>query len=635
MAYVRPIVMVYQEYASQSGTAQTSTLNPCIVGPCYQVMDESLNTEADMMKAFLANYTTSGVTDMEVPHRIAGAELDPESVKIRITQPFVDMKGSTIEVASGSLNEVTFTAPTFPTGIVVGDFMTLKTATGDVLADKFAVIKVESDTFKIGLSRVLATGTVKTATWLRAVPEFTLTSEDTAVTVTASTGLVSVNGVSVSLGEDSKTLHSAVLFCGYRALRQDVTGFISMGSIDEIETKLGSIVPENPLAYGASIALANTYTSVFTVGVPSDNLAGYTSAKDILEGLSNVYAIVPLTQDAGILAMFSVHAKSMSMPDQGKWRIVFGSTLLPNVVTLSSGTCVIKEDTSEALKVVHCTTATFLSDNLKAGDTFDLTQANGEILKHVVSSIVSEDMLILSAPVVGIIAGTGRYAFKVTRTADKELQSLDIAKTSRSYMSSRFINIWPDQCIIDKEIHPGYYTGCAIAGMVAGLPSQQGFTRIGMGGISGVRHSTDYFNSAQLDNIADGGTMVVTQLSPASPPTIRHQLTTDSSTYEMRELSFVKNFDFVSYICKDVLDNFIGLYNITPSTMAILETVITAAMESLKLASVAKIGSPILDYTKPTVTQSSVERSRVEIYCNVEFPYALNTIGMHIVSTDL
>ena len=39
MAYQRPIVMVFQEYAKLSVPTQTTTLYPCIVGPCFHIID--------------------------------------------------------------------------------------------------------------------------------------------------------------------------------------------------------------------------------------------------------------------------------------------------------------------------------------------------------------------------------------------------------------------------------------------------------------------------------------------------------------------------------------------------------------------------------------------------------------------
>jgi hypothetical protein len=207
-----------------------------------------------------------------------------------------------------------------------------------------------------------------------------------------------------------------------------------------------------------------------------------------------------------------------------------------------------------------------------------------------------------------------------------------VAAASASFGSSRFIHVWPDVCVIDDVELPGYYLACSVAGMTAGLPSHQGFTRISIAGIAGLKHSNDYFNQAQLDAIADGGTFIFQQANASSAPYVRHQLTTDMSTIEFRELSFVKNFDYVSYLMKDVMDQFLGKYNINTSTLALLETAASSVLESLKLYNLPKIGSPVLGYSIDSVAQHSTIRDRVEMYVGVDFPYVLNTIGLHLVS---
>jgi len=636
MAYIRPIVQVYQEYETLSSSAQSAALNACIVGPCYQVMNEALNTVKELELSFLGNYTPAGITATPVPNLYAGAVLDALSVKVRFTEAYASMEASSKVVTTITGNMLTFVVLTYPTGIAIGDFVTVKAGDGTVLADKFAVINVDAPAFKVYLNRTVTSGTSPVAHWLQAVPEFTLTDESAAVTVTPTTGTVAVSAVPVMIKAVSKSLFEAKVYCGYKALRQDVTGFLAMASVDEIETKLGSIIPENPLAYGAMIALANTTTSIYTIGVPTADTTGYTAAKDVLENIADAYSIVPLTQDIGIQGIFKGHAATMSSPDKSKWRIVFGNSPLPDKVVLASGKCVVKEDTNDDTKIVFSSGANFSTLDVNPGDLITFTSTGGVIVTTaVVGSVVSEDTLITAEVITGVTVDSVQYAFSVSRVADKQLQSLDIAHTSSAWNSSRFYNVWPDVCIIDGVTQPGYYICCALAGMTAGLPSQQGYTRISIGAISGVRHSSDYFNASQLDIIAGGGTMVLMQENPTAAPYVRHQLSTDQSTYEMGELSFVKNFDYVSYACKATLDNFIGQYNVTPSTLGILETSLVGTLEYLKTASVAKIGAPILNYNQPVIAQSATTPSSVSIYVQVSFPYALNMIGLHLVSSTL
>jgi hypothetical protein len=599
-------------------------------------MDESSNLEEDLINSFFGTATSSGIAEKTVPNLFPGATLDCDSVKLRFTEAYVDMGSGAIDVEAVSNNEVIFTISTYPTGVSIGDYLTVKDD-GDVVADKYLVAGVNDETYTVSLNKVITLGDVTTPTahWLRNIPEFTLTGEDSGITVSDTVYTVAIGSVSVDVDAVSKPLFHATVNCGYRALRRDVDSIKTVDSLEAAEALIGKAIPENPLAYGVMITLANTNNTVYFTGIDTDDLAGYTGAKDRIETAEDIYSVVPLTQEAGVLSMFKTHVEAMSQPDVGKWRITFGTSALPEEVTVELGKTLVTADNSSDLKVLYSLDSEFLTKGVNQGDTVLLTIDNGSQVEYTVSSVVTEDLLTVSEAISGVTEATVEYDFVITRVSDKTLQAEEIAATSQTYGSSRFFHVWPDIAVIDGVEYPGYYTCCALAGMVSGLPSQQGFTRISIAGISGVKNSSDYFNATQLDKIADGGTCILMQLSESSPPYIRHQLSTDTSTYEYRELSFTKNFDYVSYICKDTLDGFIGQYNVTSSSLAILQTVLTAALESLKLSTVSKIGAPVIDYRVNSITQSETEKSRVEIYIDVEFPYALNTIGLHIVSSSL
>jgi len=64
MAYIRPIVLVYQEYANLSTPTTTADLPACIVGPCYHIIDETDNEEL----SFIGNYAATGVHAQSFPN---------------------------------------------------------------------------------------------------------------------------------------------------------------------------------------------------------------------------------------------------------------------------------------------------------------------------------------------------------------------------------------------------------------------------------------------------------------------------------------------------------------------------------------------------------------------------------------
>ena len=249
--------------------------------------------------------------------------------------------------------------------------------------------------------------------------------------------------------------------------------------------------------------------------------------------------------------------------------------------------------------------------------------------------LAAEDILTItpSSPFADELVADGvEVSFTVTHTMDKSEQASAIAAVSQSYGSSRFVHVWPDICVIDERELPGYYLACAVAGGIAGLPSHYGFTNLSMSGIGGVKHSNDYFSQDQLNTIAGGGTFIFVQETAESAPYVRHQLTTDMSTVEFQELSFVKNYDYVSYICRDVLRPYIGTWNVTSAALSAISTSLSAALESLKLNVQAQIGAPIVDYAIRSIGYLEDNRTRVEAYVDVTFPYPLNTIGLHLVS---
>ena len=279
-------------------------------------------------------------------------------------------------------------------------------------------------------------------------------------------------------------------------------------------------------------------------------------------------------------------------------------------------------------------TANFITQKVSTADKVRFTYGNGSTAEFVIVEVTAEEQLIFekinSTDADPQIAAGVSYT--VVTELDRQAQAEAISAVSASFGSSRCVHVWPDQYILEDQVLPGYYIAAIIAGMVGGLPSQRGLTRIGVPSIDKLTHSSGYFTDAQLDVIADGGTFILTQEASAASPVVRHQLTTDRSTVEFQELSFVKNFDYVSDICQDVLDNYLGQYNITNETLGLLDTAIRSTLESLKLARLPKLGAPVLGYSIGSIAQSDVSRDRVEMYAEVDFPYPLNTIGLHLIS---
>ena len=636
MAYIRPLVMVFQEYAKLSISTPSSSLNPCVVGPCFHLVDPY----EDEILAFAGDLDDQGMFNAYVPNNYAGAEILPETVRFRIKDMVVDMQATPYISNGVALNKISFADAAAMPPAQVGDYLTIyegdAATEGTLLREDVRVTSIDAENFTVSINAALNSSAVSFRVHVaRDAGEMELTAEDTAVSLDAGDELFSISPLTISVDGATRSVIRAKVYVGYKSLRKDLTSVKTLYSVDEIEGVLGRVTPDNPLAMAVAITLANTNTLVKCIGVTSDDVVGYVAAKDQLENAEDIYSVVPLSQRSDILAIFKAHAEQMSLPENGKWRVCIGSTPMMTTYMRQDGIGTLTNNDDGIPVIIQDENAAFMSNGVEAGQTFMLYQDEEPLAAYTVAMVISDDLLLLDVtePIPSDVMALGdSAAYKIFEELDKTQQAELIRATSTSFASSRFIHTWPDTCIIDDEEVPGYYLSCTIAGMTAGLPSHQGFTRISVAGIQGLKFAGDYFNQSQLDKIADGGTFIFVQASPEAPPHVRHQLTTDMSTLEFRELSFVKNFDYVSYICKDVMDKFLGRYNITPSTLATLETALRATLESLRLYSLPRIGSPVINFDVSSVAQLDDIRDRVEIHAEVDFPYALNTIGLHLIS---
>lgn len=242
----------------------------------------------------------------------------------------------------------------------------------------------------------------------------------------------------------------------------------------------------------------------------------------------------------------------------------------------------------------------------------------------------------------------GAIRYRAVRDLSKDQQVTRLISIAQSLRSQRAILAWSDSVqvsgLVDgskarnvdgtaalADAQPGTYLAAAIGGMTAGLPNHQGFSRIGIAGIDRVFHSQGYFTEPQLTRISEGGWYVFVQDTPESLAYSIHQLTTDPSALQTGEYSMVKNFDYLSRFFANILDQFIGIWNVNEETLGFMRQAINSGIQQLKLRRVARIGAPLIDATVISLAVSTASPDRVEIYMNATRPTPLNVIGLHII----
>jgi hypothetical protein len=379
----------------------------------------------------------------------------------------------------------------------------------------------------------------------------------------------------------------------------------------------------------------DSYVMINPIGIPKDTIIStaslqlYLYASVATETKVKIYGVLPsntLEYPGSLSELNALHLTTASVT----WTVPAGGIAYDTLSSVDIKT-IINEIIASTNYDVNTSNLLFV---LKNDDTNEV----GDVVKFCSSSCMggayASKVVVTYTPEVFTTDTVYQYKIihKLSHT-DLANEYKDLSTSLATSTRANMINIWPPKCEVtgfQGVTLPGYYLSAAIGGLIGQLPSQQSLTRQSVAGIEklvGVEGFTIY----DLDLIASGGTCILTQ-NYGSNPVIRHQLTTNTDTTEFRELSFVKNFDYVSIILRNALDNFIGKYNITQKNLLLLGTVIRANLDSMKLNNQPVIGSAIIDYNIVSITQSDDQRDNVEIVVNVLFPYVMNYIGLHIVS---
>lgn len=312
-------------------------------------------------------------------------------------------------------------------------------------------------------------------------------------------------------------------------------------------------------------------------------------------------------------------------------------------------------------RVIRDNNASFSTDLVIATDTLQVPNpisgtdyTTTTPYDYTVAYIPNENLIVLDAneDVIATNNLTGDTAvlhFRINRDLTKDDQIDELVAIAQSVNSRRVILVWPNEVEVtdlidgskaravsttpeDADAQPGWYLSAIVGALTAGLPSHQGFSNLGIAAVDKINNSTRYFSDEQLTELSDGGWFVYDQETESSLPVCIHQLTTDPDTLETGEYSLVKNFDFIAIFFQDILDDYLGIYNINEETLGFLQQSLETGIDVLKLRRFAKIGAPINSATITSVAQSTTSADRVEIYMDVDMPKPLNVIGLHLVS---
>lgn len=435
------------------------------------------------------------------------------------------------------------------------------------------------------------------------------------------------------------------LYVGYSAKRADLSGrVLTINDTTDLIDQLGAISSSNPLALGVSLALANSGgTAIHAIAIDprlAESVA-HTQATELAQA-QLIHKVVPLTQQLSIHATYLAHVKAMSLPESGKWRVAMTNCAIPTedylygqpgsadgsdedtypdllkAGTYDASTFTMVLPRGESAPTVYPGDYLQVITDVDAGTyvtSSPVTANSGSNIVLTSDTWYNQDGSAGTAPTAD--ATTGFLYFYGAREATKQGQAEWVAAQASTWSSNRMW-MFPGDVLVPNEdgldeVLPGYYLMSALAGFISGTPAQQPITKITVAGVSDLVHGNFYFTEAQMNIMAEKGTLLYEQNAQGTTPYCRHGLTTDVSVLEYREILKVKNWDYLSYYYKSVLDPFIGTWNITPDTIQTIRQTVTSASESLLTRKLPKIGAPLLSYSIDKLGQSATSADSIDL----------------------
>lgn len=652
MPFRVPSVRVYQELITTTVNPTTPFMRLCVVGPVYQV-------ETDVPVADFAlsdeDYTTAYL------NQTLGSVVDTSSVNIKMSDVYVKVwpaddgvnyRSATVN-NDGPITKVTGDQEgDFATAnIQVDDYIDLTYTDGDtVLTYSSAIQEVSSDGKTLTLKRNLpspdggatVTAVVKRPTKEDAIIESQfITANEDAVTVDKNVK------VSTAVTDTAAQVVSATVYLSYRALRRDIANdFLTITSQSNAEAKIGSVNINNPMSVAASlIASAVSDMSYSILPIETDDANGYRQALDILSTNEDIYVIVPLTNDKDVVSAYASHCTTLSEPEKSKWRIMYASQEMPStkvMVEINDGQ-LVEGSTANECYIKDTANGMFVTNNARVTDFVDIYNASNsyqyslQILEVLNESVVtcsttkwmrtSEGYSELEDKVT--VSTQEAVKYEVVRVLDTQGVAEAISGIADSFKNKRLRLVYPDTIMLNinsvSEMVPSYYLCVTLGAMRAGYPPHQGFSTIGLSGISRVLRANNMFSDDQLADMAGNGVFWVVQDTPEELPYVLYQTTTDNTQLETAEDSCVAVVDYASRYLKINLKKVLGRYNVNTISVNYVKTVINSVLDDMTSTSYQYIG-PIL--TGAELISVETEGDKIKPTVHIEIPYPVNGVDV-------
>ena len=653
--YTRPLAEVYQ-LLEVTRQATGDHLSACIVGPTYDLYRYGIEKD-------VKGYTYSGAATLSIVYdqeAIMVYKLDNKSVAVYAdnVEKVVLAKDDSVTwtAVDGSSRKVKCSLPLNDAKFVrqpaVGDIIYVKgnVPTATVTSwQKRTIIDVDIINSIVTVDAPFVAGTGTTTCAITSVTSGYIPATKDGVTNWTHADDSTTITISAALKIDGMTLlqGAGTLYPEFRVLKyvkDEDEDIFEITTVSDIQNNFGTIDILNDLAYGCYCALRGSAgRAIYAIRTAGVDEAAFEKAMKKTEFDSSVYSFAPLTSDPDVADVVVKYNEEMSAPDVKMWRRTLVGVDNP-------GEYVLAEVGNDA-KIIKGTVA---KGSVANTGTITITSGNVNL-----KAVALENSYIPVRPGDKIIAGAAEYIVvgttsetvaeiyaeggvtAVTDATVKIVKADSVANTiqyvgamAHKYSSRRASVVFCDggTTIEDDRVVvvPNRFLAAEIAGISSAVVPQQSITHTVIQGINKASNMYSRYTTAQLDDIASQGVLIITQDTKGTDCYIRHQLTTEMDKGNLYfEESCTRNLDNISYALADIVNKYIGKANVTTSALRAIKIDITAALnEFTQNATDDMVGPSLVDWDTLEVYQDPKFNDRVIINVNLYLPLPLNNIKL-------
>ena len=467
--------------------------------------------------------------------------------------------------------------------------------------------------------------------------------------------LITVRHPAIGSGLVDAYVTAGKFYLEYRAFQALPREVGSVQSLSDITTQLGTIDPDNPLAYGVYKAWSNANgATVHYIGTVSQELngnRGFADALAVAQGNRNCYGLVPLTTSSEIWSAFAGHVKDESDPTVGRFRIlwfapeveqhfksldkdIFGADIYGISSLHGSGKYQLAAKT-----VLGAVSSANFTQNVQPGDfvrTSFGTDVNGNTtyVEYKIAAVLDNSTLLLNTTTNPLLV-SGADRIEIYRDLTSSALATKYVQVAGGFSSERVYAVVPDRGInglrVDGVPVRNWYVACAFAGLRSGSVPQQPLSNVELVGFDGLTTVDQLFDEPDLDILRDGGIWVVRKAEDGRIYSER-QLSTSTLDIYRKEQSVTTNVDSIAFALADGLRNLVGRVNITEGTRGLVEATIRQILGQFTATNGAVTTGPqLLSYTVVSVTVPATAKDTLVVKVQIEVPLPMNIIDITLV----